>query len=302
MAASACTAPLRRTAFLLLATVLLCAFGCIGGRSGGRASFSRLAVAGAQIPVELVESWTRSTRSAQFELRRIDPIYLSQHGFDSLASGEALVAITDRPPSRNEIESFGDRQLEGVRIGFYGYALYVSRTNPLDSVYAGHLRYLFQRKLTDWKELGGPAVGLEGPIRLIGPEKGTRGGEILLRQAQIWFDQPTWETRPTDAQVVEDVAADPMAIGFAAIGLDQQVRYLGLRMERNSAPAFPSLEEIESERYGLAKVIYVFYVAPASPEVSALLDYLFSDEGAAALRSTNVWPLPRRRATVMLGS
>lgn len=302
MAASALTAFTGRVILVAFATALIGSWGCAGGRSSQSSGFSRLPVAGAQIPVELVESWTRSTRAAQFELTRVGPIYLSQHGFENLARGEALVAITDRPPSRNEIAALGDRQLEGVRVGFYGYALYVSRANPLDSVYAGHLRYLFQRKLTDWKELGGPAVSLEGPIRLIGPEKGTRGGEILLRQAQIWFDQPTWETRATDAQIVEEVAADPMAIGFAAIGLDQQARYLGLRMERNSAPAFPSLEEIESERYGLAKVIYVFYVAPASPEVNALLDYLFSDDGAAALRSTNVWPLPRRRATVMLGS
>ena len=107
---------------------------------------------------------------------------------------------------------------------------------------------------------------------------------------------PTWEALESDAEIVRAVADDPSALGFAAIGLDTDVRYLGLRMVRGVRPSLPSLEEIESERYGLAKVIYLYYRSPPTPAVQAALDYLDSDSGRAAIEATDVWPFPASRS------
>ena len=76
---------------------------------------------------------------------------------------------------------------------------------------------------------------------------------------------------------------------------DQDVRYLGLRMRRTDPPAFPSLEEIESERYGLAKVIYVYLPADPSPTAVLAIDFLLSEAGRRAIESTDLWPVPRER-------
>ncbi|HUU97295.1 MAG TPA: substrate-binding domain-containing protein, partial [Phycisphaerae bacterium] len=208
--------------------------------------------------------------------------------------GRCDVACTDRPIEPRELRRFGDQQIEGYRVAFYGFALYVHPENPLDSIFAKHIKLLFQKKITDWKTLG----GTEGPITLYGPRKATRGGMILMQQARIWFAEPTWIALDSDAEIVEQVAADPTALGFASIGFDQNVRYLGIRMERTSPPAFPSLEEIESERYGLAKVIYVYFDSPPNPAPQAVLDYLFSERGRTAIESTNVWPIGRERAAL----
>jgi phosphate transport system substrate-binding protein len=245
----------------------------------------------------LVESWLNDSERPYFVPRRVQ-FFLSRHGFADLAAGECDLACTDRPISVRERDAFGERRVAGYRVGFYGYGLYVHPDNPLDSIFAGHLKYLFQKKVSDWRELGGNNVDIEGPIRLIGPHKGTRGGEILARQARIWFGDPTWEPLDSDAQIVAAVAADPLALGFAGIGFDQDARYLGLRMERRGRAAFPSIEEIESERYGLAKVIYVYFEDPPSESARAVLDYLFSDPGRAAIESTRVWPVPQERALV----
>jgi phosphate transport system substrate-binding protein len=254
----------------------------------------RVSLAGAQIPLELVDSWLRDADDFNFQSERIEPVVYSQHGFQNLLEGECDVACTDRPIEPRELRRFGDQQIEGYRVAFYGFALYVHPENPLDGIFAKHIRLLFQKKITDWKTLG----GREGPITLYGPQKATRGGMILMRQARIWFDKPTWTPLDSDAEIVDHVAADPSALGFASIGFDQDVRYLGIRMERTSPPAFPSLEEIESERYGLAKVIYVYFASPPNPAAQAVLDYLFSAPGRSAIESTNVWPIPRERAAL----
>jgi phosphate transport system substrate-binding protein len=255
----------------------------------------KVRLAGAQIPVELVASWLGDAEHTRFTVEQVGPVYLSQHGFQNLRDGSCDAACTDRRITSREYQEFGERALRGYRVAFYGYGLYVHPDNPLDSVYAGHLELLFQRKVTDWRELG---TRYEGPIRLVGPRKSTRGGMILMRQARIWFDEPTWEALESDAEIIDAVTADPYALGFASIGLDQDVRYLGLRMRRIDPPAFPSLEEIESERYGLAKVIYVYLPDDASPAAEALLDYLLSEDGRRAMESTGVWGIPRRRAAV----
>ena len=280
-----------RTRVTVAALIVVAAAGC-------RASTSptcRVSLAGAQIPVELVASWLGAADDEhRFEVEQVSPVYLSQHGFEALREGRCDLACTDRLITPREQRDFGERKLKGYRVGFYGFALYVHPDNPLDSLFAGHLSPLFQRKITDWKELG----PCEGPIRLIGPAKSTRGGTILARQARIWFDKPTWEVRESDVAIVDEVATDPYALGFASVGYDQGVRYLGLRMQRSDPPAFPSLEEIESERYGLAKVIYVYMPSEPSAAAEAVLDYLSSEQGRQAIESTQVWSIPRQRALV----
>lgn len=257
-----------------------------------------MTLAGAQIPVELVDSWLLAARGWHFTTEQVLPVYLSQHGFEKLATGEADLACTDRPLAASELADFEGRSPRGRRVAFYGYALYVHPDNPLDAIYAGHLKLVFQQRMKDWKELAGDAVNWEGPIRLFGPSKESRGGSVLAPLARIWFAEATWQERDSDAAILAAVAQDPLALGFASIGYDGPARYLGLRMERGQPPAWPSLEEIESERYGLAKVIYVYISASPESGTEALLEYLFSDAGHQAMEETSVWPIPRERAAI----
>ena len=259
----------------------------------------KVRMTGAQIATELIESWLHEAESYRFEVTKTRNPTWSQVGFDALASGECDIACTDRPIEPRELEQFGQREVRGYRVAFYGYALYVHPDNPLDSIFAKHIKLVFQQKVTDWKELAGRQIPeLAGPIRLYGPEKITRGGNLLMRQARVWFGQPTWEVLDSDREIVTRVAADPLALGFAGIGYDDVARYLGIRMRRTGRPAFPSLEEIEQERYGLAKVIYVYFVIPSNQAANTVVEYLFSQRGQQAIEETQVWPFPWRRATV----
>ena len=238
----------------------------------------RLSMAGAQIPVELVSSWAHDAKDYNFVIAPVSPVFLSQNGFDALRRGECDVACTDRTIATSELEGFGDRVPTGYRIAYYGYGLYINQDNTVDSIFAGHISMMFKKQITDWKQLG----GLETPIRLYGPLKSTRGGQLLTLRAGIWFDVPTWEPLATAEEIVQHVADDPGGLGFAPIGFDHDTRYLGIRMTRSGPPAWPSLEEIETEKYGFAKMIYVYAVEPLSDDAHMLIDYLQSADGAAA--------------------
>lgn len=253
-------------------------------------------LAGAQIAVELVDSWLTASRAQPFQATQVHASF-SDRGFQSLLDGTCDLACTDRVIGKRELAEFGARKVEGRRVAFYGYALYINPANPLDSIFAGHLKLIMRGQVTDWKQLAGEQIkGLEGPIHVYGPRKSTRGGDVLARQANIWFADPTWTVIETDQGVIEKVRQDPFALGFASVGYDQGVRCLGLREERYKSPAYPSLEEIESERYILAKVIYIYSVVPPSPAVEAVCDYLYSSAGREAIESTRLWPVDSARA------
>ena len=89
--------------------------GCAPARPGHRVTLS-----GAQIAVELVESWLADARPPRFLPVQVAPVYLSQHGFENLARGECDLACTDRRISEADLEKFGDRTVTGQRVAFYG--------------------------------------------------------------------------------------------------------------------------------------------------------------------------------------
>lgn len=276
---------------LLLAAALTLLAGCGPVRI---AKTVRLSMAGAQIPVELISSWAGDAKDYRFRITPVSPIYLSQHGFDALRRGECDVACTDRVIALRELEGFGDRKLVGYRIAYYGYGLYVNHDNTVDSIFAKHISMMFKKQITDWKQLGGPEI----PIRLYGPKKGTRGGQLLSRQAGIWFDVPTWEAFDSPEEIVQHVADDPGGLGFAPIGYDHDTRYLGIRMTRGGPPAWPSIEEIEADKYGFAKLIYVYAFEPLGDDARMLIDYLQSADGVAAIESTRMHAIPPLRAVI----
>lgn len=280
----------RLAGVLTLCGLSACSVGC--GWNPLRRSFT-LRVAGAQIPVELVTSWLNEADEVAFVVTPAT-IYLSQHGFDALRRGECDLACTDRVIEPRELEAFEAAKPVGYRVAYYGYGLYVNVENTVDAIFARHIAMVFQKQVTDWKQLGGPEI----PIRLYGPQKETRGGQILARQARIWFDRPTWEPLDTPEEIIRRVEQDPGGLGFAPIGYDGTTRYLGIRMARNADPAWPSLEEIEAGRYGFAKLVYVYALPPPSPGVQAAIDYLYGPRGAAAIEATDVRPIPFERARV----
>ena len=291
------TTSVPRCVLLVVACLLaITAVGCTASSVPARIN---VRLTGSQIATELVESWLHGARSYRFETERPEFPTWSEVGFRSLAAGQCDIACTDRPIEPRELEAFGDRDVHGYRVGWYGYALYVHPDNPLDSIFAKHVGLVFQKRITDWHELAGPELPqFSGPITLYGPQKRTRGGMILMRQANIWFENPTWTALSSDEQIIDRVASDPLALGFASVGYDDGVRYLGLRMERGGKPALPSLEEIETQRYGLAKVIYVYCTAPPNEAAAAVIEYLFSPRGSREIQSTNIHPIPRQRAAL----
>ncbi len=281
--------------FVVGLAALLSAAGC---QTTERTPVYALTLAGAQISTDLVASWLDMSEQAEFVVTKRWPLRHAQDGFHALATGECDLACVDRRPGEKERTAFGDQPIGGRRLGIRGLALYVHDQNRLDAIFAGHLRMILRGDVTTWEPLAGDQIpDLTGQIRLYARGKDTLAGMQLAQMAGIFMATPPWTVCESDAEVVARVWEDPAALGFAAIGYDGDgVRYLGLRMERAGDAAFPSLEEIEAERYGLAQVIQVYFAQPPSAAVEAALEYLRSDVARARMAATEVFAIPVERS------
>ena len=119
-----------RVAPSLVCVALSLLVGCGGLAYEGH----RIRLAGAQIPLELMESWLRTSSGPRFDTQRVGEAVWSQTGFEALREGTADLACTDRPIGAQELAEFGERKIEGMRIGFYGFAFYGHPSNKLDSL------------------------------------------------------------------------------------------------------------------------------------------------------------------------
>ncbi len=276
----------RRGLLAGLFGILALAGGCAPGRE-----IHAIRLSGGQIPTDLVDTWLGQCKDPVFRLSRVGPSAFSIDGFERLAAGECDLACVDRPLTPRELADFPTTPI-GRRVGYYGFALYVHPSNPVDSLFAKHLKMILRGQISDWSEIGGDA----GPIRMLGPQRATRGGRLLLGQAGIFFDKEPWQALQPDTAIVDAVAGDPLALGFAAVGYDGSARYLGLRLEREGEAVLPSLEAIEADRYPFAKVIYVYHRADAGANVEEAVRFLFSPAGRAALDRAGISPIPFERS------
>lgn len=279
----------RAFLFALAAGLLLPALGCVSVPPT-----TTIELAGAQIPTEYVQAWLSHDPQRRFNPVQTDARY-SQHGFSALARGECTLACTDRQPSEEEWKAFGQKHIEGRRVAFYGFGLYVHPQNKLDGIFSGHIKLVMRKNILNWAQLATDDIGFDGPINVYGPRKATAGGEMLGRAANIIVGEPNWVVCDSDEEIVRRVASDPYGLGLASIGLDQRVRYLGIREVRTLPPVLPSIEAIEAEKYTLARVIYLYYITPPSPTVQAACEFLQSDQAGALMRSDGVFPIDPSR-------
>ncbi len=165
--------------------------------------------------------------------------------------------------------------LTGTQIATDALVIVVNRENPLENIGLDQARAVFTGRTRLWSEF---SEG-EGAIQVVTREAGV-GVRNALQQAVMGRRRftPTALVYPGNREMLEKLAADPLAIGFLpASWLDERVKALTLDgMSHDwvalNVPGYPA-------------VLPIFLVAPdqAGSEVAALRDFVTSEAGAALM-------------------
>jgi phosphate transport system substrate-binding protein len=205
----------------------------------------------------------------------------STQGFRDLASGEALIALSQRPITQRDIEMLraanaGDFVEQRGRaehvVGFDAYAMVVADSNPVRSVNLDQARDMALGGIGNWRQLG----GADAPIRLYAVVDGVMPedypNDIIQASNPVWQEaRERGEVLATETEAAEALARDPSGLGFmsgAFVGGSTGVRALAL--STGGPPQEATAENIRAEIYPLARRLFV-YVRPSDMESNAFV-------------------------------
>lgn len=187
-------------------------------------------------------------------------------GFDAVVDGSVDLFFTAHP-SEEQMNTAKKKgvELEIVPVGLEAFVFFVNKNNPVDGLTADQIRKIYRGKITNWKEVGGPAKAINPLTRIKGS-----GSQTMM-----------------DKFMENDIhpSKNVFSILGASIGYSFRYYLSGMVADNNVKMlaidgVFPDSENIKNGSYPLTANFYVVYRKDNTNEnVKKLVDWLLSEEG-----------------------
>jgi len=213
----------------------------------------------------------------------IMPLTMSgSSALQALADGKADVALVAARDASELYERTG--ALVVTPVARSGLAIITHRNVTVAQISAEDLRALFSGDISDWSALGAPA----GQPQLAVQAPGTPARDVfdasVMAGARV---SSTARVLPNDSALAEFVAAEPLAIGYAAAAClpeEAPVSVLALDL------LLPTRANIEKGQYPLSYGLYLVVADGAHAEASAFVAFATSSRGREAVRARHALP------------
>ena len=243
----------------------------------------------------------------------------------ALTAGTAQLAPLSRELNPAEVEAFRARHGYSpteiaVALGSYrtptrtvALTFYVNDANPiqrltlpqLDAIWCTTLHGGESATITTWGQLGLTGQWRDRPIDLVGVQPPDGVPNFIRRRvcnngtlrAGI-YGEKNGEPRSVLTRIVEDVAKDPAAIGYAGFHNRQSNTHPLQIADTASGPYMSgTFDEVRSARFPLTRFVYIYVdrdpAHPLSPAVREFLRYVLSLEGQRMVEEEGIFmPLP----------
>ena len=260
---------------------------------------------GAQLMPALIEGYAEAiganaikrvgdqAEEVEFELlsgdgQKLAKVDLRSHGsgtsFPSLARGDAQIGMSSRPIKEQEetfMEMAGYLAMRAPGkehvVALDGLLAIVSPQNPLASISIDDLAKVFAGEISDWSDLGLPP----GPINVYARDdkSGTYDtfNSLVLKPAKRKIS-PEAKRFESNADLSDEVAADPQGIGFTGIAYQRNSKVLAISSSCGIEQS-PSVFSVKTEEYPLSRRLYLYSTRSlTAPHGQRLLAFALSDE------------------------
>jgi len=179
-------------------------------------------------------------------------------------------------------------------------AIFVSAQNPLPRISMEQLPRVFsasQDGVATWGRLGLRGEWTSRPIHLCGLAPSTALGRLMQRRLGDTPFAEGFAAFPQSRDAVACVAADPLAIGFAAINRGVSgVRVVPLSEREGDVPSSGTREDIVANRYPLDRHLLIYLRTDAQQKVDPVareyLRLMLSYEGQQEIANEGLGYLP----------
>lgn len=251
--------------------------------SSGAASTSQITVAGSTTVLPIAE-----IAAEGFEAKTGTQVLVSglgsSAGIEAAINGTADIASSSRGLNADENGS----GLVATVIAHDGIAVIVNDSNPVSGLTLSQLRDIYEGKITNWNEVGGPDLR----ILLVNRDEasGTREAFRSIVMGDASFDAAA-AVLPGTGQVRDVVSRTPGAIGYISIGFVESdtasTTVKSLALDGVAATE----DAVESGRYPISRDLYFFTMGQPTGSAAAYIDYVLSDDMAETIREAGYIPV-----------
>lgn len=207
----------------------------------------------------------------------------SSAGIENVSSGTSDIGTSSRELKDEEL----DLGLVDTPVAYDAIAVIVNPSNPVQSLTTAQVKAIFQGKITNWSEVGGPdmAIGLVNRDEASGTREAF--SKIVLDKER--FD-PTAVILPGTGQVRSVVAQEPRAIGYISLGfVNDSVK--ALKVDGVEA----SEETVVNGEYPIQRILHMFTKGAPTGLAKAYMEFVLSaDIQESVVRDAGFIPITAR--------
>jgi phosphate transport system substrate-binding protein len=207
-------------------------------------------------------------------------------GIQNLIDDRVWMAASSRPLKPEETNA----GLQGVPIARDALAVVVGVNNPYTgSLTLEQLQQIFQGKITDWSEVGGPSA----PIRVINrsPDSGTYTffQDVVLLGQPFAANSPNFTTAQQDetTPLLRSLGTD----GITYSTVQQVVNQQTVRIVPINEISPTDREAVRTGRYPISRIIYLAVKQQTSPAVKQFIEMTLSPQGQQIVERVGFIPL-----------
>jgi phosphate transport system substrate-binding protein len=292
---------------LVVAGILLCFLvggcGLIGqGEGNGTGSetpgeVQSIVNTGSDTMVNLALAWAEQYQAMHPEAQVSVSGGGSGTGIASLINGTTDLANASRQikeEERLQAEANGTEVVEFVVAGD-AIAVIVNPSNPINRLSLEQISGIYSGKYNNWSELGGE----DRPIVRVSRETNS-GTHVYFLEEVLRLGDPENRTLfspdtlllPSSQGITAEVSANPNAIGYDGLGyVTPDVKMLAVAGVGSSEYVLPSVESVYSDKYPIARDLYIYSAGQPRGKVLEYLDWIVSDQGQNIVADNGFVPI-----------
>jgi len=214
-------------------------------------------------------------------------------GIAALINGTTDVAESSRAMKPTEITSAESKQggkVKEIPVAIDALSIYVNAANPLTEISLPQARKVYTGVITNFKEIGGP----DAPITIYSRENNS-GTYVFFKEHVLQNDDfdPTAQTLPGTASVVNAVAKDKNGIGYGGIAYAAGIKALKIKKADDAPAVEGTLENAQSGDYGLARELFFYMFPGKNPAADAFPAWVVSPDGQSVVGDVGYYPLKK---------
>ena len=202
----------------------------------------------------------------------------SVRGLTDLKEGRMDFAASCQSKAPDDPKDF-----EYITASWDALVFIVHLSNPVNSITPQQVRDIYEGRIDNWKQLGGPDLSL---ISVITTPKGSSGIGEALEKYVLNGKRPLPQKNSTmqaSSAAIWEQLVETMPECFASTGFGS-ARKRKVKMLKVNGVA-PTRENIVSGKYPYKRPLYIVIRKDARPEVRAFVDYAMSPKGQKLISS-----------------